>query len=53
MCAHPAGELSDFNHVFSNLGYLLLGALFVAQVRRRRGRRLRRPRHEVRPAEPL
>ncbi|XP_026314118.1 SID1 transmembrane family member 1-like isoform X2 [Hyposmocoma kahamanoa] len=46
LCANPAGGLSDFNHVFSNLGYLLLGMLFVIQVRRRRSRRRRRPRHE-------
>ncbi|CAK1549303.1 unnamed protein product [Leptosia nina] len=46
LCAHPAGALSDFNHVFSNLGYLLLGALFMLQVRRRRARRRRQPRDE-------
>ncbi|XP_061380857.1 SID1 transmembrane family member 2-like isoform X3 [Danaus plexippus] len=46
LCAHRAGALSDFNHVFSNLGYLLLGALFMVQVRRRRLRRKRRPRHQ-------
>ncbi|CAF4905303.1 unnamed protein product [Pieris macdunnoughi] len=44
LCAHPAGALGDFNHVFSNLGYLLLGALFMLQVRRRRARRRRLPR---------
>lgn len=47
LCAHSAGALTDFNHVFSNLGYLLLGALFLLQVRRRRLRRKRRPRHPV------
>ncbi|XP_068632776.1 SID1 transmembrane family member 1-like isoform X2 [Battus philenor] len=46
LCAHPAGALSDFNHVLSNVGYLLLGALFLLQVRRRRVRRRRHPRHE-------
>ncbi|CAH0714033.1 unnamed protein product, partial [Brenthis ino] len=46
LCAHRAGTLSDFNHVLSNLGYLLLGALFLLQVRRRRLRRRRRPRHQ-------
>ncbi|XP_072939220.1 SID1 transmembrane family member 1-like [Epargyreus clarus] len=46
LCAHPAGALSDFNHVLSNLGYLLLGGLFLLQVRRRRRRRKREPRHE-------
>lgn len=48
LCAHRAGALSDFNHVLSNLGYLLLGALFLLQVRRRRLRRRRHPRHQVR-----
>lgn len=47
LCAHPAGALSDFNHVLSNAGYLLLGALFLLQVRRRRARRRRQPRHQV------
>ncbi|CAG4967023.1 unnamed protein product [Colias eurytheme] len=46
LCAHPAGALGDFNHVFSNLGYLLLGALFMLQVRRRRARRRKQPRDE-------
>lgn len=50
LCAHRAGALSDFNHVVSNLGYLLLGALFMLQVRRRRLRRKREPRHQVRRA---
>ncbi|XP_052738786.1 SID1 transmembrane family member 1 [Bicyclus anynana] len=35
LCAHPLSALSDFNHVYSNLGYVLLGALFLAQVWRR------------------
>lgn len=47
LCAHPVAGLSDFNHVFSNIGYLLLGALFMLQVRRRRMRRKRKPRDEV------
>ncbi|VVC93745.1 unnamed protein product [Leptidea sinapis] len=46
LCAHPAGAVSDFNHVFSNLGYLMLGALFLLQVRRRRARRQKLPRDE-------
>lgn len=29
LCAHPLGLLSDFNHVYSNLGYVFLGLLFV------------------------
>ena len=28
LCAHPLGKLSDFNHVFSNIGYVMLGILF-------------------------
>ncbi|KAJ8721751.1 hypothetical protein PYW07_002526 [Mythimna separata] len=46
LCAHPWGGISDFNHVFSNAGYLLLGALFMLQVRRRKMRRKRKPRDE-------
>ncbi|CAH1646872.1 unnamed protein product [Spodoptera littoralis] len=46
LCAHPVAGLSDFNHVFSNIGYLLLGALFMLQVRRRKMRRKRKPRDE-------
>ncbi|KAJ0175376.1 hypothetical protein K1T71_008535 [Dendrolimus kikuchii] len=46
LCAHPAGAVSDFNHVFSNIGYLLLGALFMLQLRRRSARRKRKPRDE-------
>ncbi|CAG9862490.1 unnamed protein product [Phyllotreta striolata] len=29
LCAHPLGLLSDFNHVLSNIGYVLLGVLFL------------------------
>ncbi|ENN77664.1 hypothetical protein YQE_05958, partial [Dendroctonus ponderosae] len=29
LCAHPLSFLSDFNHVFSNIGYVLLGILFL------------------------
>ncbi|XP_048004148.1 SID1 transmembrane family member 1-like isoform X2 [Leguminivora glycinivorella] len=35
LCAHPLLALSDFNHVYSNLGYVVLGALFLAAVWRR------------------
>ncbi|XP_033223305.1 SID1 transmembrane family member 1-like [Belonocnema kinseyi] len=29
LCSHPFGFLSDFNHVYSNFGYVLLGLLFI------------------------
>ncbi|XP_012233210.1 SID1 transmembrane family member 1 [Linepithema humile] len=29
LCAHPLSLLSDFNHVFSNFGYIMLGLLFI------------------------
>lgn len=29
LCAHPLRLFSDFNHVFSNVGYILLGLLFI------------------------
>lgn len=29
LCAHPFQALSDFNHVFSNIGYIMLGFLFI------------------------
>ncbi|XP_076277521.1 SID1 transmembrane family member 1 [Lasioglossum baleicum] len=29
LCAHPLQQLSDFNHVFSNFGYVMLGLLFI------------------------
>ena len=35
LCAHPLGLLSDFNHVYSNIGYVMLGGLFMIFVRRR------------------
>lgn len=35
LCAHPLGILSDFNHVFSNVGYVALGLLFLVLVKRR------------------
>ncbi|CAH0712812.1 unnamed protein product, partial [Brenthis ino] len=35
LCAHPLLALSDFNHVYSNIGYVLLGFLFLIQVWRR------------------
>ncbi|CAH0549108.1 unnamed protein product [Brassicogethes aeneus] len=35
LCAHPLGNLSDFNHVFSNVGYVFLGILFLFIVYKR------------------
>ncbi|XP_023227870.1 SID1 transmembrane family member 1-like isoform X3 [Centruroides sculpturatus] len=35
LCAHPLGVFSDFNHVFSNIGYIMLGILFLLLVWRR------------------
>jgi len=35
LCAHPLGVLSDFNHVFSNIGYMMLGGLFMIFTWRR------------------
>jgi hypothetical protein len=35
LCAHPAGILSDFNHVWSNIGYTFLGILFFLIAFRR------------------
>ncbi|CAK1592930.1 unnamed protein product [Parnassius mnemosyne] len=32
LCAHPLGFLSDFNHVYSNVGYVVLGLVFMAQT---------------------
>ena len=29
LCTHPLGIVTDFNHVFSNLGYVMLGILFI------------------------
>ncbi|CAM1301841.1 SIDT1 (predicted) [Pycnogonum litorale] len=35
LCSYPQGSLSDFNHVYSNIGYILLGFLFLGLVWRR------------------
>lgn len=29
LCAHPLGVISDFNHLFSNIGYISFGILFL------------------------
>ncbi|KAF7283688.1 hypothetical protein GWI33_023184 [Rhynchophorus ferrugineus] len=35
LCAHPLGLISDFNHVFSNVGYILFGILFLIITKHR------------------
>ncbi|KAF5287334.1 hypothetical protein FQA39_LY15937 [Lamprigera yunnana] len=35
LCAHPLGFLSDFNHLFSNIGYITFGLLFILLVYKR------------------
>ncbi|XP_078785471.1 SID1 transmembrane family member 2 isoform X9 [Oryzias latipes] len=35
LCAHPLGALSAFNNIFSNLGYVMLGLLFLLIVLQR------------------
>ncbi|XP_045025828.1 SID1 transmembrane family member 1 isoform X2 [Daphnia magna] len=39
LCSHPLGDLTDFNHVYSNIGYVLLGFLFIINTARRDVRR--------------
>ncbi|XP_053409225.1 SID1 transmembrane family member 1-like isoform X2 [Mercenaria mercenaria] len=34
-CAHPLGRVSSFNNIYSNIGYILLGILFLILVARR------------------
>lgn len=33
MCAHPVFGMNDFNHIYSNIGYLIMGLLFIVLVR--------------------
>ncbi|GBO43570.1 SID1 transmembrane family member 1, partial [Araneus ventricosus] len=35
LCSHQVGVFSDFNHVYSNIGYVMLGILFLLLVGRR------------------
>ncbi|GIY38599.1 SID1 transmembrane family member 1 [Caerostris darwini] len=35
LCSHKVGVFSDFNHVYSNIGYVMLGILFLLLVWRR------------------
>ncbi|XP_072835479.2 SID1 transmembrane family member 2 isoform X2 [Pogona vitticeps] len=35
LCAHPLGNLSAFNNILSNLGYILLGLLFLLLILQR------------------
>ncbi|CAH1990163.1 unnamed protein product [Acanthoscelides obtectus] len=32
LCAHPAFGFSDFNHIFSNIGYVVFGIVFILVV---------------------
>ncbi|CAG9828914.1 unnamed protein product [Diabrotica balteata] len=32
LCAHPAFRFSDFNHIFSNIGYVIFGIIFICVV---------------------
>ncbi|CAG9856719.1 unnamed protein product [Phyllotreta striolata] len=32
LCAHPLLGFSDFNHIYSNLGYVIFGILFICVV---------------------
>ena len=49
LCAHPLGLLSDFNHVYSNLGYIMLGLLFMVIVRLKE----RQHKHQQHRSNPL
>ncbi|KAG8202122.1 hypothetical protein JTE90_010483 [Oedothorax gibbosus] len=35
LCSHQVGLFSDFNHIYSNIGYVMLGILFLLLVWRR------------------
>ena len=35
LCARPLGYLMDFNHIYSNIGYVIFGLFFIAFVRLR------------------
>jgi hypothetical protein len=32
LCANPLWNFGDFNHIYSNVGYILMGALFLCMV---------------------
>ena len=36
LCRNPFGRVTDFNHAFSNIGYVMLGILFIFIVKRRK-----------------
>lgn len=42
-CLHSLGQLTAFNHIFSNIAYVLLGLLFLFIVFISKGRRNHRP----------
>ena len=35
LCQRPLGSIQDFNHIFSNLGYCVLGLIFIYVVNRK------------------
>ncbi|CAG7718183.1 unnamed protein product [Allacma fusca] len=37
LCAHPYKNIMDFNHLYSNVGYVILGLAFMAFVKMRHG----------------
>lgn len=41
LCQKPLGHLKDFSHVFSNIGYIMLGMLFIGIVALKEFRHLR------------
>ncbi|XP_070549049.1 SID1 transmembrane family member 1-like [Ptychodera flava] len=42
LCSNPLGVLSSFNNVFSNVGYILLGILFIIITRREERKHMER-----------
>ncbi|XP_017792434.1 PREDICTED: SID1 transmembrane family member 1-like [Habropoda laboriosa] len=46
LCAHPLGVVSDFNHIFSNIGYIMLGFLFIFLIYSRERNKFERERNK-------
>uniref|UniRef100_A0A1B6CMV4 SID1 transmembrane family member 1 n=1 Tax=Clastoptera arizonana TaxID=38151 RepID=A0A1B6CMV4_9HEMI len=40
LCTHHLFFMTDFNHIFSNIGYVVLGAIFIIIVMRREANRV-------------